>query len=368
MHTGVLSSKIEFRDGVKAMGAIKDLESQSFTDRQLDDLFDRMDAKSQHALKLEDFIRTFDPDKQAKTKRRDGSKGELKDGPSKKRILSRSFTEVIMECKDSARGTEQNIVVNVNSKWEDLLQLLQRTFKRPVTFMYEDVSHHQHTVRNAMDLGKCWDALASGGRGNEHTKHLECVIVDYDDAIAKSASDKMAGRGRPSLSERRQKAIRSQGAVGAGDVRDPLESLDFRGRNKWIDDMMRLLGAPLENDPGAMVGKWEILLRECQQLDVNESGIVSVEGFRNALTRTQHRMTLEQVEWYIGDADKDVNGSVAYKAYVETKRQGQASGQAMTAQTQVMRIVKIRMKVMRKWVLNLLSYSSGGRASPGAGA
>lgn len=113
--TGMLSSKAEFRDGVRAMGEIKDLESKAFTDRQLDELFDHMDRKSEHALRLEDFIRTFDPDKLQKTKRRDGGKGEHKDGLGKS-IRSHSFTEVIMECKDGARGTEQNIVVKVNTK------------------------------------------------------------------------------------------------------------------------------------------------------------------------------------------------------------------------------------------------------------
>lgn len=107
--------------------------------------------------------------------------------------------------------------------------------------MYEDVGHHQHTVKDAQDLAKCWAGLAVGGRGDDTTKHLEAVIVDYDETVAKSGSGKTVGRGRASLAERRQKALKSQGPTSA-EVREPVESLDFRARHRWINDMMKLLG------------------------------------------------------------------------------------------------------------------------------
>ena len=52
------------------------------------------------------------------------------------------------------------------------------------------------------------------------------------------------------------------------------ESIDFRGRHKWIDDMMRLLGAPLENEPAVMHNKWEILIKECEHLDISKQSTV----------------------------------------------------------------------------------------------
>jgi hypothetical protein len=328
-------SKVEFREGVKALGPIKDLEAKTFTDRQIDDLFDHVydggGKRTERMLRLEDFIRVFDHERQQKTKRRDGGKSEHKDGQGKT-VRTHTFTEIMLECKDGTRGTEQNLVVKASIKWEDLLHLLQRTFKRPVTFMYEDVGHHQHTVKNASDLAKCWDGLALSGRGDEASRHLECFILDFDAVTAKAASEDKRAGGRPSLQERRQRAIKVHGVVEAGDVRDPVESLDFRSRNRWIDDMMKLLGAPLENEPPDMVGRWDVLVKECQALDANDNGSVTIEGFRNALTRTQPRMTLEKVEWFIEDADKDVNGNVSYKTYADTKKQGQSSGQAVSAQ------------------------------------
>lgn len=294
---------------------------EKFTNQQLDDIFEHMDSKSEQTLRLENFVRAFDPDKH-KEKRRFGKGGHKDDHSAKEH----TFTEVIMECKDGDRGVEQNLAVKVNIKWEDLLAQLQKAFKRAVTFMYEDASHHQHTVKDAKDLMQCWDSLQKSGKGEEGTKHLECFIVDFD----RTTATKKGAAGRPTLQERRQTAARMHGVVDAEVDRDPQESLDFRGRNKWIDDMMRLLGAPLENEPAAMNKKWDILIKECRHIDVSDSGQVTIEGFRNALTRAEPRMTPEQVEWFIKDADKDAQGDVLYATYAETKKQGQSAGQTIS--------------------------------------
>ena len=341
-------SKAEFRQGIEAMGPFKALETGKFTKEQLDDLFEQLDSKSESSLRLEHFVKAFDPDK-SKAKRRDGK--DTHKGAGKGTSASSSFTEVYMECKDES-GAEQNILVKVSMKWEDLLEKLAKAFKRPVTFMYEDVGGHQYTVKSAADLAKCWASVQT--LKGDGVKHFECMIVDFDTATGKTKGGK--SRGRLSLSERRQGVAKVQGTGGVGtDMdREPVESVDFRrcqpendcctrlyiwytiltlshSRHKWIDDMMRLLGTPLENEPGVMHNKWDQLMTECQHLDIASTGSVTVEGFRNALTRTEPRMTAEHVEWYIKDADKNVDGDVLYDTYAKTKKQGQMAGGAITA-------------------------------------
>ena len=307
------------------------LHPSTFTNEQLDDIFEYMDGKSENMLRFEHFVTHFSADKRKKTGR-DG-KSDAKDPL---RTRARNFQEVHMECKDD-RGAEKNLQVQVSIKWEDLLEKLKNAFGRAVTFMYEDASQHKFTVTNSKDLNKCWDALAISGKGQEGTKHLECMIVDFDP----TAAVKKSAGGRPSLAERRRNAAKVRGDDVQGD-RDPVENLDFRSKHKWIDDMMRLLGAPLENEPAAMQNKWEALIVECRQLDISQKSIVTVEAFRNALTRTEPRMTAEHVEWFVQDADKDSEGNVLYEAYANTKKQGQSAGSTLRGNNQQLeREVKI---------------------------
>jgi Ca2+-binding EF-hand superfamily protein len=295
-------SKLEFREGIRAMSGDpalhKDqLHPSNFTNEQLDDIFEFMDSKSENVLRFEQFVTHFGADKRKKPGR-DGKSDAAKD---LQRTRARSFLEVHMECKDE-RGIEKNLQVPATITFEDLLEKLKSAFGRAVTITYEDSAKHKHTVINAKDLSKCWNALATSGEGQEGTVHLECMVVDFDP----STTAKKAAGGRPSLAERRKNAAKVRGDRGdmQGD-RDPVENLDFRSRHKWIDDMMRLLGAPLENEPAAMQNKWDALIIECRQLDISGKSIVTVEAFRNALTRTEPRMTAEHVEWFVQDADKD---------------------------------------------------------------
>ena len=308
-------SKAEFREGLKAMGG----KLGQLPISQIDDIFEYMDSKSEQTLRLEHFISVFSTDKRKKIGH-DG-KSDIKDSA---RTKARSFTEVLMQCKDEG-GVEKNISVQVTIKWEDLLQKLKTHYHRAVTFMYEDSSQHKYTVKDAKDLTQCWDGLAKSGKGEEGSMHLECMIVEFDSKMAKGKGGKTTGR--PSLAERRDKATKVSGAASTDLDRDPVESLDFRSRHRWIDDMMRLLGAPLENEPAAMNNKWDILVHECVQLDSSVSKTVSIEGFRNALTRTEPRMTADDVAWFVRDADKDQKGDVLYDTYAKTKKQGQSSGQ-----------------------------------------
>lgn len=289
-------------------------ELAKFDNAQIEDIFAFMDAKSDNMLRLEQFVTVFSTEKRKKV----GKDG--KDDVGRAKV--HSFTEVLMECTDE-RGGQKDIVVPVNIKWDDLLQKLKNTFKRSVTLMYEDSGQHQHTIKDAKDLTRCWDSLAASGKGQEGTRHLECMIVDFDPAV-KTKGSKTTGR--PSLKERRRNAARVHGAEPTDLERDPVESLDFRSRHKWIDDMMKLLGAPLENEPGAMHNKWDKLLNECAAMDITLSGIVTVDAFRNALQRTEDRMTAEHVEWFVQDADKDSKGDVLYEQYAKTKQRGQSSG------------------------------------------
>ena len=317
-------SKIEFREGIKAMGG----EPGKFTPGQMDDVFEYMDSKSEGQLCLENFITVFSTDK--KKKKKEDGKDEDKGGRG---LQKRSFTEVIMECKDN-QGVEQNIPVPVKIQWDALLQKLKQAYNRAVTLMYEDSGGHQITVKDAKDWVRCLDSLEISGKGEEGTKHLECMIIEFDTNIAsKSRAAAVAGASRPSLSERKHNAARVRGNKGADDPeRDPVESLDFRSRHKWIDDMMRVLGAPLENEPGAMSGKWDNLVKSCKQLDISSTGTMTVEAFRNALMRTEPRMTAHQVDWYVQDSDKDHEGNVLYEYYAETKKRGQAAGQMLRGQ------------------------------------
>lgn len=78
----------------------------------------------------------------------------------------------------------------------------------------------------------------------------------------------------------------------------------------------------MEGEPATMQGKWPKLLDECHALDNNASGTVTPAGFRNALTRTEPRMNMDQVEWFVKDADKNEVGDVQYEAYIRAKKAG----------------------------------------------
>ena len=86
--------------------------------------------------------------------------------------------------------------------------------------------------------------------------------------------------------------------------------------------MLKALGAPAEGEPAAMQGRWQKLLDECHAIDQNLGGTVTPEGFRNALTRTEPRMNMDQVEWFLKEADRSETGDVMYEKYIKAKKSG----------------------------------------------
>jgi Ca2+-binding EF-hand superfamily protein len=299
---GVLT-KLELREGLRTVGVLPNT-----TDADLDAVFEAIDTNQDGVVTLDEFLVGFAADTR---KSKQAGKQVARRAPG------HTFREVLIAAKDDS-GLEQQLAVPVGISWPELLQKLQAKFERPVTFMYE-AGGHRLTVKSSDDLKACWDSIDEQRRRDSDsgdTAHLEAFVVDF---LGKDDSSR-APVGRATLGERRR--VADAGAHGTAG-RGPQGSLDFGGRHKWIDDMMRALGAPLEGEPSSMQGKWDRLLLECRQLDPAQDGAVTVEGFRNALTRTEPRMSADQVEWFVKDADKTEAGDVQYRAYAAAKKAGQ---------------------------------------------
>eukprot|EP00960_Hanusia_phi_P012748 372507-Hanusia_phi.AAC.9 len=309
--------------------AIRNLNEPSLKeipDSLLEDLFDSIDTNGDGIITLEEFLSTFTLDKKrgkgAHTAAKVDSKASyLRSGQKAGSALSgkRSFTEVLFECKDE-KGVEKTFAIEASVSFSELLHTLKSKYGRPVTFMYES-NGHQFTVKTESDFVKCWDSLEltlrDTGDGSDVSVHLEAFIVDFNSDRAIKG-----GRERVPLLERR-KDLGDRGSSRSRKV-----AMDFSARNRWIDDMMRLLGAPLDDEPASMQGKWDILIQECAALDMGTpKGVVTVEGFRNALIRTEPRMSAEDVEWYVRDAQKNDVGDVLYQEYAQVKKVGQANNQ-----------------------------------------
>ena len=319
--------KTEFCEAIRNLNepSLKDI-----SDSVLEDLFDYIDSNADGIITLEEFLSTFTVDK----RKGKGLQSGLKGGDAKGNCLKpghkagaastskRSFSEVLLECKDE-KGVEKNFAIEASVSFSELLQTLKSKYGRPVTIMYES-NGHQFTVKTEADFAKCWDflelSLRDHGEAGEVSVHLEAFIVDFNsDRVVKG------GRERVPLLERR-KDLGDQGSRRSRRV-----AMDFSARNRWIDDMMRLLGAPLDDEPASMQGKWDVLIQECAALDMGApKGVVTVEGFRNALIRTEPRMSAEDVEWYVRDAQKNDVGDVLYQEYAEIKKVGQANNQKAT--------------------------------------
>jgi hypothetical protein len=216
--------------------------------------------------------------------------------------------QVLLECKDE-QGVQKFVAVSAQAGFSEVLQRLQAKYGRPVTFVYE-AEGVQNTVTAPRDLRKCWDVVEAEYRKKgsaQKAAQLDAFVVDFD-ASKQEASVREIQRGtlapplktkRPGESESALSKLRR----GAGS-RDPIESVDFNSKHKWIDDMMKALGAQSGGKPPTMQGRWETLLSECRQIDSYMTGTVTLEGFRSAVTRTEPRMSAEQVEWFVKDAHK----------------------------------------------------------------
>jgi hypothetical protein len=213
-----------------------------------------------------------------------------------------------LECKDE-QGVQKFVAISAQAGFSEVLQRLQAKYGRPVTFVYES-GGAQNTVKTPRDLRNCWDAVEAEYRRKGSTQkaaQLDAFVVDFD-ASKQEASVREVQRGTlaPPLKTKRpgeNESALSKLRRGAGS-RDPIESVDFNSKHKWIDDMMKVLGAQNDGEPPTMQGRWDILLSECRQIDSYMTGTVTLEGFRNALTRTEPRMSAEQIEWFVKDAPK----------------------------------------------------------------
>jgi Ca2+-binding EF-hand superfamily protein len=101
----------------------------------------------------------------------------------------------------------------------------------------------------------------------------------------------------------------------------PASAPDFERKNKWIDNMMKDLAVPWHNEPARMDGKWDKFLAECNSLDAAGKKTISVEGFRNSLTRTEPKLSVDQIEWFVKDAEKNEAGDIQYEVYAMKRKQ-----------------------------------------------
>lgn len=224
-------------------------------------------------------------------------------------MLPTAALQVLMECKDE-RGVQKFFAMPAMVGFSEVLQRLNTKYGRPVTFVFE-AEGHQCTVKNAKDLRRCWDSVEVAYRksgSSQKTAHLDAYIVDFDASKQEASSSETAVKVTLSVPLKTKRPGEKESALGklrrGANTRDPVASIDFQGKHQWIDEMMKALGAPTEGEPATMQGRWDKMLQECKDLDSYGTGTVTCEGFRNALTRTEPRMSVDQTEWFVRDAGK----------------------------------------------------------------
>jgi Ca2+-binding EF-hand superfamily protein len=196
-------------------------------------------------------------------------------------------------------------------------------------------------VKDDRDWKLCLDSVEEnfkrlGGGPTDRAGHLEAFIVELDPTkFAISTRPKKHDMIRTVLTPKRV-VISGEGGGGGAEADHAaarhsaaastrlVAPLDFESKHKWIDEMMRKVGADGgENDgPASLRGKWDALLKECQVFDPERKRCVTPDMFRKALKKVEPKMTAAQVDWFVKDSDKEESGDVLYDKYCSSKRAG----------------------------------------------